>query len=114
MVGISLVQRDLAATRDQLQAWFEHRFGGEAVVSELRAANRAAGWSSESLVFSAEVDGHTSEYVIRIPPTGGGIFRDYDLGAQTLTQDLLHEHGIATPSPILYEPDRSGSAPNSL
>ena len=106
MVGISLVQRDVAATRAQLQAWFAHRFGGDVLVSELRAANRAAGWSSESLVFSAEVDGATSEYVIRIPPTGGGIFRDYDLGAQTLTQDLLHEHGIATPSPILYEPDR--------
>ncbi len=107
MAGITLVQRDLAATRVQLQAWFENRFAAEAVVSELRAANRAAGWSSESLVFSAEVGGATSEYVIRIPPAGGGIFRDYDLGAQTLTQDLLHEYGIATPSPILYEPDRN-------
>lgn len=106
MAGISLVQRDLAATREQLQAWFAHRFGGAAEVSELRAANRAAGWSSESLVFCAEVDGGTSEYVIRIPPSGGGIFRDYDLGAQTLTQELLHEYGVATPSPILYEPDR--------
>ena len=53
MAGITLVQRDLAATRVQLQAWFENRFAAEAVVSELRAANRAAGWSSESLVFSA-------------------------------------------------------------
>ena len=57
MAGIALTQRDLVATRAQLQAWFEHRFTGEAVVSELRAANKAAGWSSESLVFSAEVDG---------------------------------------------------------
>jgi aminoglycoside phosphotransferase (APT) family kinase protein len=107
MAGISLVQRDLAATRAQLQAWFEHKFPGEAAVSELRAANRAAGWSSESLVFAADVDGVTSEYVIRIPPTGGGIFREYNLGAQTLTQELLHEYGIATPSPIIYEPDRA-------
>jgi aminoglycoside phosphotransferase (APT) family kinase protein len=106
MAGITLVQRDLAATRAQLQKWFEYRFAGVAVVSELSAANRAAGWSSESLVFSAEVDGDTNDYVIRIPPTGGGIFREYDLGAQTLTQELLHEYGIATPSPILYEPDR--------
>jgi len=107
MAGITLAQRDLAATRAQLQAWFEHRFHGEAAVSELRAANRAAGWSSESLVFTVDLDGHTNEYVIRIPPAGGGIFRDYDLGAQTLTQELLHEYGIATPSPILYEPDRT-------
>jgi aminoglycoside phosphotransferase (APT) family kinase protein len=90
-----------------LQKWFEHRFAGVAVVSELSAANRAAGWSSESLVFSAAVDGETNEYVIRIPPTGGGIFREYDLGGQTLTQELLHEYGTATPSPILYEPDRT-------
>jgi aminoglycoside phosphotransferase (APT) family kinase protein len=44
--------------------------------------------------------------VVRIPPAGG-IFREYDLGGQTLTQELLHEYGIATPSPILYEPDRN-------
>ena len=55
MAGIALDQRDLVATRRQLQAWFEHRFTGEAVVSELRAANKAAGWSSESLIFTAEV-----------------------------------------------------------
>ena len=69
MAGIALTQRDLAATRTQLQAWFERRFTGDAVVSELRAANKAAGWSSESLVFAAEVGGNASEYVIRIPPS---------------------------------------------
>ena len=79
---------------------------GQAEVSELRAANKAAGWSSESLVFSATIGEKTDEYVIRIPPAGGGIFPHYDLGIQTLTQELLHEYGIPTPSPILYEPDR--------
>ena len=44
---------------------------------------------------------------MRIPPAGGGIFPDYDLDAQTRTQELLHRHGIATPSPIFYEPDTS-------
>jgi aminoglycoside phosphotransferase (APT) family kinase protein len=62
---------------------------------------------ARSLAFAAEVAGRTAEYVVRIPAAGGGIFREYDLGAQTLTQDLLHEYGIATPSPILYEPDRA-------
>ncbi|MGV0045103.1 phosphotransferase family protein [Mycobacterium colombiense] len=106
MAGIALARRDLAATRAQLQAWFAHRFTGNPAVSELRAANKAAGWSSESLLFTAEIDGEDNEYVIRIPPSGGGIFPTYDLGAQTLTQSLLHEHGIATPSPIFYEPDQ--------
>jgi aminoglycoside phosphotransferase (APT) family kinase protein len=106
MAGIALTQRDLATTRTQLQAWFGHRFAGQAEVSELRAANKAAGWSSESLVFSATIGEKTDEYVIRIAPAGGGIFPHYDLGIQTLTQELLHEYGVPTPSPILYEPDR--------
>jgi aminoglycoside phosphotransferase (APT) family kinase protein len=107
MAGIALSQRDLAATRQQLESWFEHRFGAKTAVSELRAANRAAGWSSESLVCAAQTAGRTNEYVVRIPPAGGGIFPDYDLHAQTRTQELLREYGIATPSPIYYEPDSS-------
>ncbi len=105
MAGITLAQRDLAETRERLEAWFQHRFGDETAVSELQVANRAAGWSSESLMFTAEVRGQPSEYVVRIPPAGGGIFREYDIGAQALTQELLREYGVATPSPLLYEPD---------
>lgn len=104
MAGLSLRQRDLAATRTQLGAWFEHKFGAPVDIGELSPANRAAGWSSESLLFS--VDG-SSEFVVRIPPSGGGIYADYDLAGQTRTQELLHDYGIATPSPIHYEPDDS-------
>jgi aminoglycoside phosphotransferase (APT) family kinase protein len=106
MAGITLTQRDLVATREQLAKWFEHRLGKPTAVSELRAANRAAGWSSESLVF--DIDGDPQhEYVVRIPPAGGGMFADYDLEGQTRTQELLRSHGIATPSPTLYESDES-------
>jgi len=104
MAGLSLGQRDLAATREQLAQWFEHKFGAPVDVGELRPANRAAGWSSESLLFT--VDG-SKDFVVRIPPTGGGIYAEYDLAGQTRTQQCLHAHGIATPSPIHYEPDSS-------
>ncbi len=108
MAGISLVQRDLVETRTQHTAWFGAQLGEPDVeLSDLRTANAASGWSSESLVFSARQDGRTSEYVIRIPPAGGGIFAEYDLAGQTRTQELLHGYGIATPSPIHYEPDTS-------
>lgn len=107
MAGIALVQRDLTATRAGLRDWFAQRHGDGVEISELRTANRATGWSSESLVFTLTVDGASTEYVIRIPPAGGGIFPRYDLKAQAQTQELLHNHGIATPSPIVHEPDRS-------
>ncbi len=74
------------------------------IASAMSSASPSRPSASESLIFAAEVGGRTDEYVIRIPPSGGGIFPNYDLGAQTL--DLLHEHGIPTPSPILYEPSR--------
>ncbi|MFN8100125.1 MAG: phosphotransferase family protein [Mycobacterium sp.] len=105
MAGISLAQRDLAETRTRLADWFTDRFGGAVSVSELQTANRTSGWSSESLVFRAERDGATADYVIRIPPAGGGMFAEYDLAGQTRTQELLHGYGIATPSPIHYEAD---------
>jgi aminoglycoside phosphotransferase (APT) family kinase protein len=105
MAGITLAQRDLAATREQIAVWFEHRFRQQVRVSELRPANRAAGWSSESLMFSVENDSGSDEFVVRIPPKGGGIFAEYDLEGQTRTQELLRNYGIATPSPIVYEPD---------
>ena len=107
MAGITLAHRDLAETRDRLEAWFKNRSGTDTTVSELHPANRAAGWSSESLMFTADVAGQKSEYVVRIPPAGGGIFAQYDLAAQTMTQELLHEHGVVTPSPTIYEPDRA-------
>ena len=97
MAGIALTQRDLAATRTRLRAWFEHRFAGEAVVS-VRAANKAAGWSSESLIFTAEVGGNAAEYVIRIPPAGGGIFPHYDLGTDPdpgAVARARHPHSVA-------------------
>jgi hypothetical protein len=54
MAGISLVQRDLVETRTQLTAWFGAQLGEPDVeLSDLRTANAASGWSSESLVFSA-------------------------------------------------------------
>jgi aminoglycoside phosphotransferase (APT) family kinase protein len=109
MAGITLAPRDLAATRQQLHAWIEDRLGQGCEVSELSTANRAAGWSSETLAFSVTSPGDdeagSRDYVIRIPPAGGGMFAHYDFAGQTRTQKLLRLHGVATPSPVFYEPD---------
>ncbi|WP_244438429.1 phosphotransferase family protein [Mycolicibacterium septicum] len=110
MAGLTLVPRDLAETREQLRGWVERRFGPGATVSELTAANRAAGWSSETLAFSVHAGENGAEprdYVIRIPPAGGGMFAEYDFAGQTRTQELMRRHGVTTPSPVYYEPDES-------
>lgn len=109
MAGLSLASRDLAGTRDRLHGWVEHRFGAGTAVSELTAANRASGLSSETLVFSltgpTEQEAEPRDYVIRIPPAGGGMFARYDFEGQTRTQELLRQCGVATASPVYYEPD---------
>jgi aminoglycoside phosphotransferase (APT) family kinase protein len=108
MAGLTLAERDLSETREQLHRWFERELGRPIHHSELGQANQSIGWSSESLLFVVQRDAddaNRSEYVIRIPPAGGGIYAEYDLDGQSKTHELLRGHGIAAPSPTRYEPD---------
>jgi aminoglycoside phosphotransferase (APT) family kinase protein len=105
MAGLSLVQRDLVTTRQALSRWFSDKAGSSATVTELTVANKSGGFSSESLLASVAAPDGQRDYVVRIPPAGGGLFADYDLAAQARTQQLVREYGVATPSPLLYEPD---------
>lgn len=105
MAGLTLAQRDLAATRQQLSRWFADKVDPSATVTELTVANKAGGFSSESLVASVTQPEGQRDYVVRISPAGGGIFADYDLAGQARTQQLVREHGVKAPSPLLYEPD---------
>jgi aminoglycoside phosphotransferase (APT) family kinase protein len=105
MAGLTLAQRDLAETRKRLAPWFTREFGPAATLTHLSVANKSGGFSSESLLASVHDDGGQRDFVVRIPPAGGGLFADYDLDGQTRTQELLRGHGVATPSPLIYEPD---------
>ena len=104
MAGLTLAQRDFEATQEQLGRWFSDKFRHPATVS-LTVANSSGGWSSESLLASVSSAQGAHDYVVRIPPTGGGLFAEYDLEGQARTQELLRGHGIATPSQLYYEPD---------
>lgn len=105
MAGLTLVPRDLAATQERLGRWFAARFGKQTSLSALSVANKSGGFSSESLLASVvDADGER-DYVVRIPPVGGGIFAEYDLHGQARTQELLRDHGVATPNPLIFEPD---------
>ena len=97
MAGLTLAERDLTETREQLHRWFERELGRPIRHSELSQANQSIGWSSESLLFVIQDGSDRSEYVIRIPPAGGGIYAEYDLAGQSKTHDLMRGHGIAAP-----------------
>jgi aminoglycoside phosphotransferase (APT) family kinase protein len=105
MAGLTLAERDLVETRKQLQRWFERELATTIDHCELTQANESIGWSSESLLFAIHDDQTRSDFVIRIPPAGGGLYAEYDLAGQTKTQELLRRNGIAAPSPARYEPD---------
>ena len=107
MAGLMLAHRDLAATQEQLGRWFAEKFGEPTTLSALTVANKSGGFSSESLLATV-VDGEGQhEYIVRIPPAGGGIFAEYDLEGQAQTQELLRSYNVATPSPLFFEPDAS-------
>src|SRR6516225_1107569 len=108
MAGLTLVPRDLAETREQLSRWFADKFGPSARLTDLTVANKSGGWSSESLLASltdSEGNRGQRDYVVRIPPAGGGIFADYDLEGQARTQELVRRYNVATPTPLFYEPN---------
>ncbi len=105
MAGLTLAPRDLAATREQLERWFIAKFGREIALSELVVANKSGGWSSENLVASVKDAEGRRDFVVRIPPAGGGLFAEYDLEGQARTQELLRGYGVATPSPLFFEAD---------
>ena len=91
MAGLTLAQRDFEATQEQLGRWFSDKFRHPATVS-LTVANSSGGWSSESLLASVSSAQGAHDYVVRIPPTGGGLFAEYDLEGQARTQELLRGH----------------------
>lgn len=105
MAGLTLAQRDFAATQEQLGRWFSGHLGHAATVPQLTVANVSGGWSSESLLATVSSERGTHDYIVRIPPSGGGLFAEYDLEGQIRTQELLRGHGIPTPSPLYYEAD---------
>ncbi|HZM30016.1 MAG TPA: phosphotransferase family protein [Acidimicrobiales bacterium] len=84
--------RDLGALRPGLERWLGRPVG------DLRRP--APGFSCETLVIDDEV-------VIRLPPSGAGIFPTYDLAQQAAVQDAAARAGVPVAGPARYEPDPS-------
>lgn len=100
--------RDLDEVRAGLQRWFDHRADG-ATVRVGPLSKPTMGYSSETLLFAVvrtTRDEETEEqYVARLPPAGGGIFPEYDLGRQAEVQRALAACGIPVAAPVALELD---------
>ena len=68
----------------------------------------AAGLSSDTcFVRAVAPNGDRSDYVVRLPPAGEGLFPVYDLASQVDRQNSLAALGIPIAAPVRYEADES-------
>ena len=91
------VQRDLDAVVAGFVAWLARQ--RDATV-EVRATDQPTeGWSSETVLVHATVDGVPEGHAIRLAPLGDGIFPAYDLALQARAQAHAAALGVPTPVP---------------
>ena len=101
--GVALtVQRDLDALVAGVAAWLG-RAGADVRVD--RVDRPTEGWSSETVLVRAEVDGTPVGWAIRLAPLGEGIFPSYDLGLQARAQEVAAAAGVPTPVPATVVDD---------
>jgi aminoglycoside phosphotransferase (APT) family kinase protein len=110
VAAVSGKRRDLDAVAAGLTRWFTSQRDGDVTLSPLKA-NAASGYSSETLLFELTVTNggaaNVERLVVRLPPAGGGLFPEYELGRQAATQNLLADADLAVPAPAVFEADES-------
>jgi aminoglycoside phosphotransferase (APT) family kinase protein len=95
-------QRDLAADHERLSAWFQQRLpkARDIALTDL-VAPQTSGFSNETLLFDLEFseDGQRQRWplVVRIEPSGEGVFPEYDLGLQFRTMQMLAGTDVPVP-----------------
>jgi aminoglycoside phosphotransferase (APT) family kinase protein len=110
MTVIAEAERDLEGLRRRLAPWFSARWaaGADLTLGEFDSF-ASGGLSNETLraPLTWESDGHVhrQDVVVRLPPAGGGVFRDYDLEREGRVQNVLAQQGLSTVSPVIVETD---------
>ncbi len=89
--------RDTEAVVAGLTRWLTARRDAEVEVVD--AVRPGEGWSADTVVVRALVDGAPEGLVLRLPPVGEGIFPDHDLAAQARAQEAAARHGVPTAHP---------------
>jgi aminoglycoside phosphotransferase (APT) family kinase protein len=85
-------ERDTQSVRQGMERWL-----GRPITAMTRPD---PGWSSETVVIEQDL-------VVRLPPSGEGIFPVYDLEQQADVQQRVGAAGIPVAHPVRYEPDTS-------
>lgn len=77
-------------------------------VFDIRGGSEKAGTSSGIVLFSAQINGVSGDYVLRFAPydNENRIFSEYDIEGQFYIQKALNEAGLRVPKPICYEANR--------
>ena len=108
-----LPQRDLELTAKQLSQWLQKRLPSARNLEVLGLAKPAAtGFSNDTLLFDLHWDEtgkkRSKGYVVRIEPTGPGVFPEYDLSLQYNIMDILGKKtSIPVPAMLDIESDAS-------
>jgi aminoglycoside phosphotransferase (APT) family kinase protein len=89
--------RDLDAVVAGFTGWLAHE--REAPVAVTAVDRPTDGWSSETVLVRAELDGSAEGFALRLPPLGEGIFPSYDLGLQARAQAAAAAAGVPTAVP---------------
>jgi aminoglycoside phosphotransferase (APT) family kinase protein len=96
--GVALtVQRELDTVVARLVAWLTEQRAARVVVDGVERPTD--GWSSETVLVRARVDGIPEGFAVRLGPVGEGIFPTYDLGLQAHAQAVAHAGGVPTAVP---------------
>ncbi|MBW2422353.1 MAG: phosphotransferase family protein [Deltaproteobacteria bacterium] len=108
-----LPQRDLDLTAKQLTPWLQEHLPGARNLEVVGLAKPSAtGFSNDTLLFDLHWDeggrARKAGYVVRIEPTGPGVFREYDLSLQYNIMDILgRKTSIPVPALLSIEDDTS-------
>jgi aminoglycoside phosphotransferase (APT) family kinase protein len=97
---------DAETLRDRLTEWLPSRLGVDAVTITDLTPPSGTGYSSETLLFTADFDGEHRRFVARLKPTRPGVFPEYDIDLQhDVMAALAAKTTIPVPEMLWREPD---------
>jgi len=97
--------RDPHEVRGGFTRWLAAREGADVEITSFTTP-LGGGMSSETFLVHASVGAARARLVLRLPPSGEGLFPSYDLAAQARVLEALHRSTeVPVPRVEAYEPD---------